>query len=291
MSEATLRPLTGDDVVEADKVSQEAFAALERRLDADVDDPRANEEWVAWRRRRMRHLLAHDPDGAVVAVEGDRIVGVALALRRERLWGLSLLTVDPGSQSAGVGKRLLEYTLAYASGCDIGIIAASPDPRAIRRYARAGFALRPALEATGAVRREALTATPRVRDGGSDDLEFAADVDRKVRGAPHAVDLEMMLGSGSSRLLIAPGGYAVAAGNRLVMLAATDVPAARELLIAALADLDRDEPAIVSWLMQGHDWAFEILLDAGLALSPTGPFCTRGAIGDLTCYLPSGAFL
>ena len=34
-----------------------------------------------------------------------------------------------------------------------------------------------------------------------------------------------------------------------------------------------------------------VVLEAGLSLSPFGPICTRGELGPLTPYLPSGPFL
>ena len=49
--------------------------------------------------------------------------------------------VAPTAQNQGVGRALLEHTLAYAKESEPGLIVSSPEPRAIRRYASAGFAL------------------------------------------------------------------------------------------------------------------------------------------------------
>ena len=49
----------------------------------------------------VAHAATTDPAGAFVAVVGGRVIGAAEAVRRERLWCLSLLTVAPGTQSAG----------------------------------------------------------------------------------------------------------------------------------------------------------------------------------------------
>ena len=50
-------------------------------------------------RGRVEHALRTDPDGAFVAVGfRGRVDGVAIATRRDGLWGLSLLAVDPGAR-------------------------------------------------------------------------------------------------------------------------------------------------------------------------------------------------
>jgi hypothetical protein len=47
----------------------------------------------------------------------------------------------------------------------------------------------------------------------------------------------------------------------------------------------------VDFLTAGQDWAVRACLDAGLALSPDGPFFTGGDLGPLRPYVPSGAYL
>ena len=75
----------------------------------DLADEAASRRW----RSRIEHPVALDPEGMLVAEHGGRIVGVAQAIRRERLWCLSLLTVDPTVQSAGAGRALFDRALEY----------------------------------------------------------------------------------------------------------------------------------------------------------------------------------
>ena len=84
-------------------------------------------EEVERRKERYLHFLEHDPGGAWVAAEGDRVVGVALALAREGVWILSLFAVDEEYRSAGVGRRLLERALGYAAGRKGAMLAAEVD--------------------------------------------------------------------------------------------------------------------------------------------------------------------
>ncbi|MER7009496.1 hypothetical protein ABT297_41510 [Dactylosporangium sp. NPDC000555] len=57
------------------------------------------------------------------------------------------------------------------------------------------------MQATGVVRRAALPAMGQARAGGADDLDLAAEVDRRVRGAAHGPDLDVLLRAGA-RLLV-----------------------------------------------------------------------------------------
>src|SRR4051812_40269636 len=65
---------------------------------------------------RIRHLVETDPGGAWVAEEDGRVIGAALGLVREGVWGLSLLVVLPGRQSGGTGSALLRAALAHGDG-------------------------------------------------------------------------------------------------------------------------------------------------------------------------------
>ena len=59
----------------------------------------------------------------------------------------------------------------------------------------------------------------------------------------------------------------------------------------ALAAVPPGGTAHVDFLTAGQDWAIRACLDAGLALSPDGPFFTGGELGPLRPYIPSGAYL
>src|SRR5947208_1880016 len=131
---ARIRPMQPADVASAYLV---AFDALH----SAVPSPGESFEQRAERgESRIAHLLATDPGGAWVAEgEDGRVVGVALALVREGVWGLSLFGVDPRLQGGGIGRALLDEALAYANGSHGALILSSTDPKAMRLYARAGF--------------------------------------------------------------------------------------------------------------------------------------------------------
>jgi len=275
------------DAEAAYRVASFAFA----ENDAEVLN-RSPEE-VERRMARYGNFLRYDPEGCFVAEESGRIVGVAIALQRERLWVLSLFVVEKGSRGSGVGGDLMRAVLAYGEGCEAGMIASSIHPAAMRSYSNAEFVLHPTFTAKGKIRRESVPDTPNVREGGAEDLGLAAEVDRRLRGAAHGPDLEFMLGAG--KMLVSDGeqgrGYAVFQDEGLWLLGATDEETASDLLWASLAAHSPDDEAEVRWITAPQAWAVRVVLTAGLDLRPDGPICVRGNPGPLTPYLPSGPYL
>jgi len=284
-----VRPLAEADVAAAFDVSTTAFDALDsanHRPSDPVDD-----EGTRRGRARIAHLLDTDPGGSWVAADGGAVVGIALALRREDLWGLSLLTVHPRFQSIGLGRQLLDVALRYGEGCGGGLILSSVDPRAIRRYGRAGFSLLPCVRAVGEV-RAALEPTQEVRPATVSDLELCAEASRAVRRAAHTADIRFALNQGFSVLVSEQSsgvGFAVHRHGSAVLLAATRPEIAADLLRACLAAGTARVGAY--YVTHAQPWAIDVVLDAGLSIEPHGPVFARGDVGPLAPYLPSGAFL
>lgn len=292
---ARVRPMTLDDVDGAQSLAEAAFADLSRRRGParDTDVP-----WPSPFRGRWRHVLATDPAGCWVAEDAQGLAGVSVGLRRGPVWGLSMLAVRVGVQSRGTGRALLERALVTAEGAGAGLIVASDDPRAIRRYALAGFALRPTLSAAGGscgapgVRgAERLPDTGGTRLGDLADLDLTEAVDARVRGAARGADLATVLEAGG-RMVVADGprrGYAVLRDSSLFTLAALDEQTAAAVLARSLREIGG--PARVNWLDAANGWAHEVVIAAGLRLTPSGPLCTRGRPASLHPYLFSGPYL
>ncbi len=267
-----------------------AFADLARRRGRPHEAHEARDE--ARFRARALHQLATDPGGCWIAEAGGDVAGAAVAIVREGLWGLSLLVVDPAYQGRGIGRALLERALAHGEGARGGMILASDDPPALRRYARAGFDLVPAFGALGRVDRAALPAGLPIRAGGPADFELAGAIGRELRGASHAADLPTLLAGSDGMLVVPDRGFAIHRGGTPLLLAARDAPSARALLWGALAHADADDEVVVMFLTGAQSWAIDVLLAAGLALdTSSGPVFLRGEVGPLAPYIPNGAFL
>jgi GNAT superfamily N-acetyltransferase len=281
------------DVREASRVQIAAFSALDAESGAE---PRAVTDAV-WERIaiRHRHFLTHDPGGSFVATQGDQVVGCALALKRESLWGLSLLVVDPNVQSGGIGRQLLDASLNYADGCERLVILSTSDPRAMRAYATSGFDLFPQVSARGEPDRASLPALRgRVRDGSLADAELGDDIDRAVRGAARGPD-HLLMASAMPMFVVDDvdgRGYAYfRSDGEVFTLAATNDETADALLWRCLAySIDLNLPITVEHLNAQQQWAVRTSYRARLNVAPSGPVFWRGATPP-PWFLPSGAYL
>jgi GNAT superfamily N-acetyltransferase len=271
------------DIATTDEV---AWAVLgHHRPTADDDARRARA------RLRFLHYLEHDAPGCWVAEVGGAIVGTSVAIMREGLWGLALLAVAQEHQAKGLGRRLIEAALAYGEGARGGWIMSSEDPKALRRYVLAGFDLRPCVAAAGMLRTDLAPMPAGIEEPGRDAaVAHAAPISRAVRGASHGEDVGLLIDAGC-RFLALERGYVVHEEGTIRMLAALDDDTAAALLRAAFAQAPRGATVQADLITAGHDWAIRGCLEAGLALSPAGAVFTRGEVGPMRPYLPTGAFL
>ena len=115
----------------------------------------------------LGHLLATDPDGfwvAAASVQGTTgaeaanapartegpVVAFVSAIRREHVWFLSMLFVQPGHQERGLGRRLLAQVLAGADDAIHATCTDSAQPISNALYSRLGMVPRvPLMELVG----------------------------------------------------------------------------------------------------------------------------------------------
>src|SRR5262249_36930350 len=168
--------MTADDIDESVEVTWLAMASI---LPPAV---RPCAETGARRgRQRAEHLLATDRGGNFVAVDGaGAIVGLSMALIREGVWVLSQLAVLPEVQGRQLGRKLIDAALSYGNGVRGRLIASSEDPRAMRRYRRAGLDLQPCVCADGALVAAAIPTGLQSRPAN-----LPADQARCDRGSRH----------------------------------------------------------------------------------------------------------
>jgi GNAT superfamily N-acetyltransferase len=280
-----VRPMEPADAEAVYAVSLAAFADLEVRLGGDPEPPGPG----AGAAHRVGRFQRTDPGGAWVADRGGEVVGGALGIVREGVWGLSLLVVRPDAQSSGVGRELVARAFEYGNGARGRIVLASRDPRALRAYARLGLEMHPAAAAVG--RARVPTPPSEVRPGSADDLPLTEAVDRHVRGSAHGEDILALIESGSRLLVLPERGYAMVRGAELRLLAAFDTDSAATLLRACLAATDGAECS-VDFITSAQQWAVAPCLEAGLELrAEGGAVFLSGDVGPFSPYLPNGSYL
>lgn len=278
--EVVLRPATDADLPRMAEITARAYYETDvqshRRSwpEPTMRPPARQALWIA----RTAHVLRTDPGGCWVADVDGEVVGCALSRVRELMWILSSFAVLPSHQGLGIGTVLLQAALHHGRGCLRGMFASSADPRAVRRYRRAGFSLHPQMFLLGRVDRTAIPVVDRVREGTASDVDLMDSVDRRTRGAAHGPDHEPLLGQ--FRLVVTDhstgSGYAYAAADGSpVLLAATNRRTAAGLLWECLAASDPDTALGVHHITAANEWAIDVGLDARLDVHQSGYLALR----------------
>lgn len=293
MGDVIIRPMTLDDVPEAERVSDEGFFELDtrmRRPSGPEPERRSDPHRAVWI-ERTRHFVRTDPGGCWVAEDDTGMVGMVSSYRREVVWCLATYAVLPGRQGQGIGKPLLAAALNHGRACTRGMLSASSDTRAARVYHQAGFALHPQMYLTGTLDRAVIPVVEKVRDGSASDIDLMDSLDRAARGAGHGPDHELMLGAW--RLLVSDtstgSGYAyLNERGALALLAASNRRTATRLLWAALAE--GPEQATISHVTAANQWVLDVGLAARLELHQEGYLGLRG-MKPPSPYVHNGALL
>ena len=282
-----IRPMSLDDVEGVADVVQAANEEADRRAGRDIENKseKSRQSFLAG----MRRFVEVDPKGAWVAVDDEGVVGMGEAIRRSDFWGLSMLFVHPRGQSKGIGRQLLDKTLTYAEGSKVRMIMASDDPRALRRYSRAGFAIHPGVEVSGKVDRSKSPADLPGRKGTVDDLDLVEKVEAAV-GRDRTLDAAALLETAVTTMEVVEHdgglGYGLQREGHIGMLGATDTQTAALVLWRLLA---KTEEKAEAWcLTAAQNWAVEVALEAGLAVKPGGSMFLSGADQLPGPWIPSG---
>jgi GNAT superfamily N-acetyltransferase len=285
-----VRPMRRQDLEAAERTSDRLFLDADRRTrrigepEPQLRSPVASAQWI----ERMGHFLAVDPDGCWVAEDEGAIVGFAISQNRGSVWYLATYGVLTDYQGLGVGKRLLDATLAHAAGRP-GLFSSTTHPGATRRYRLAGFTLHPQMRMVGAVDRAGIPAVTGLRQGVSDDIEWMDRLDESLRGAGHGPDHQFM--ADRMQLIVSKrrrGYLYVDTFARPALLAAADEETGQQLLWETLAATDGE--TLVNCITTSNHWAIDAGLAARLDLGQVGYLAVRGMPAPAP-YLASGHFL
>ncbi|WP_205624234.1 GNAT family N-acetyltransferase [Amycolatopsis vancoresmycina] len=289
MNQPAVRLLRVEDLPKAERTSDAVFLeadARDRRVSEPEPEPRSEEGTKKWI-DRMRYFLEVDPEGCWVAADGDEIVGFAISQNRGRVWYLATYGVLPGHQGRGIGKRLIDATLAHA-GDRAGLFSSTVHPGATRRYRLAGFSLYPQMRMVGTVDRATLPAITGLDEGGEGDFGWMDELDERRRGAGHGPDHKYLLDN--NRLVVSRRrGYVYIDGSgRPALLAAEDRETAEKLLWESLASSPGE--TLVNCITTANEWAVDVGLAARLDIGQEGYLALRG-MPEPAPYLASGQFL
>jgi GNAT superfamily N-acetyltransferase len=290
VSDVRIRPMTVDDAPAAERVTAIGFHELDTRMfrrswpDPKLRPPERGAIWAD----RVRHLVGTDPGGCWVAERDDRLLGIVVSFVREKMWLLASYAVVPEAQGLGLGKALLAPALEYGRGCLRGMLNASSDPRALRRYHEAGFTLYPQMFLRGSPDRAQIPVVEHVREGTESDFDLMDSIDRGTRGAAHGVDHQLLIRQ--FRLIVSETssaqGYAYV-DDGVILLAATDRRTATRLAWESIASSD---DVLIGHITPENSWAVDVGLAARLELHQEGYLALRN-MRPPKPYLAHGALM
>jgi GNAT superfamily N-acetyltransferase len=177
------RPGTSADSRACFDLFVESVSELGHRLGVETITGGAEAVEQLWPKRES--LFAHLISGSDrwwVAEEDGHLLGYARSILRDGVRQLTEFFVRPGAQSAGLGGALLRHAFP-AEQTRARILLATPDPRALTRYLKAGLLARFPVFHFHRSRRSlpapsGLQAIPL----SADQLEQVAVIDRQILG-------------------------------------------------------------------------------------------------------------
>ena len=132
-----IRPATPADADACGQICYDAFYTIARTHAFTPDFPSVEAAQML-----MRMAIDHPDAYAIVAEMDERIVGSNFLWEQCEIGGVGPITIDPGVQNAGLGRRLMDAALnrAEQSGRNgVRLVQAGYHTRSLSLYAKLGF--------------------------------------------------------------------------------------------------------------------------------------------------------
>ncbi len=243
-----------------------------------------NQRTADW--QRMMHL---EPEGALVAVHGDRVVGTTLACTFGTIGWIAMVLVDAEHRRQGIGTRLVRQAVEYLDRRGIQTQRLDATPLGMPVYQQFGF--EPEYELARLTGMPELarsvtfgTAFPEVEGANASQLRAIAALDQQVTGTFRQRLLERLWTEDPQSMRVVHRdeqlvGYATARpgdpARQVGPMVALNQQAGTALLLDALSRY-RGEPLLVD-VPRANGWAIDCLLQTGMCETRTLVRMRRGA--------------
>lgn len=208
-----------------------------------------------------QHFLTASPQGALVAVEDDRVIGSVATLPYGPFAWISMVLVDPHARRRGIGMLLLERGLALIPDAVTARLDATPAGETL--YRTLGFTgeYRLARWFIDASRRN-VASPPSARRIGNDDWPAILETDARVFGASRQSLLQRLADDAPEYAWAVPHGTGVHGyvfgrqgflRDHIGPLVAESVAVAEELLDACLS-VQPERAVFVDAPDDQHSW-------------------------------------
>jgi GNAT superfamily N-acetyltransferase len=198
------------------RIFYDAFAAIAHRhaFPVEPDSP----EFTAFHANLM---LSLDGIVCVVAERDGTVLGSGFADVRGSIAGIGPVSVDPGDQDAGIGRRLMEALLERTRGAaGVRLVQTAYHVRSLALYAKLGFVVREPLSVLQGAPLQRSMPGLGVRPARPDDVPACDALCRRVHGHDRSGELQGAIAAGTARVVERPdriSGYdrlRVARGRR-----------------------------------------------------------------------------
>ena len=287
-TEITIRRATPSDLAACSRIVFEAFTGISRQHNFPPDFPSI--DVVAG---FLPILLNHPSIWGVVAEIGGKVVGSNFLDQRDAIGGVGPLTVDPGHQGGGVGRRLMQAVLEKGRGsAGIRLVQDAFNTTSLSLYTSLGFDVAEPLALMRGTPQGRPSGRMEVRPLAEPDLDGCAALCRDVHGFDRRNELRESAASFHSFVALDGGrirAYASAPWFWVLNhgVAQTDQDMQELLLGAATA---RDEP--LSLLVPTRRARlFRWCLSQDLRVVKPMTLMTAGGYQDpKACFFPSVAY-
>jgi len=153
----------------------------------------------------------------VVAEVDGRIVGSNCLDERSVIRGVGPITIDPGAQNLGVGRKLMQAVMDRANeggAPGIRLVQAAFHNRSLSLYTSLGFDIREPLSCMQGRTLERSIPGCEVRPAAPDDADACNALSRRVHGFDRGVDLAQAIEQGTARV-VERGGRVTAYATHL----------------------------------------------------------------------------
>jgi predicted N-acetyltransferase YhbS len=176
--ETTLRPPEPADTDDLARIVFEAFGDIHDYHRFQRDFPAIEAAAMM-----MSVWIPHPQVWGVVAEVGGKIVGSNFLDERDPIRGVGPITIDPHSQNAGVGRRLMDAVIDRGKDAPgIRLLQDGFHMRSLSLYTRLGFDAKAPCVVMQGEPRDAPAAGVDVRPLTEDDLDECAALCKKVHG-------------------------------------------------------------------------------------------------------------
>lgn len=144
----------------------------------------------------------------VVAESGGRIVGSNVLDERSVIRGVGPITIDPGTQNLGVGRKLMQAVMDRAherGAAGIRLTQAGFHNRSLALYALLGFDVREPLSCMQGRTHERSVPGCTVRPARPDDAGACNALSRRVHGFDRGVELAQAIEQNTARVAVRDG--------------------------------------------------------------------------------------